>query len=81
MENYLETHAKELVPVGAFLRKCLVILNIQQKRFAEYIGVRSSNLNKMLKGERPISHEMAIILEISLELKLLCGLKCRQKIN
>lgn len=63
MEDYLQSKEKnELKLAGEFLKSYLKILGIQQKKFADYVGVRPSNLSKLLKGERPISSEMALIL-------------------
>ena len=35
---------------------------IRQNKFADYIGVRPSNLSKLIKGERSLSHELALVL-------------------
>lgn len=63
LEDYLNaTDTKEIKPVGAFLKSYLDILDIKQNRFANYIGVEPSNLSKMIKGNRPINPEIALII-------------------
>lgn len=62
MEDYLHQNNPTLVSVGEFLRKYLKSLEIKQNRFAEYVGMKPSNLSKLLNGERPINSEMALIL-------------------
>ncbi|MEQ9219610.1 MAG: HigA family addiction module antitoxin [Cyclobacteriaceae bacterium] len=63
MEDYLTSkHEDELKLAGEFLKAHLNVLKIQQNKFAHYIGLRPSNLSKVLKGERPLNSEMALIL-------------------
>ncbi|MFT6204150.1 MAG: addiction module HigA family antidote [Spirosomataceae bacterium] len=62
MEDYLVSNRSEIKPAGEFLKTILKTLNIQQKQFAEYLDLRPSNLSKLISGERPISHDMALIL-------------------
>ena len=53
MEDYLtSTHKDELKLTGEFLKAHLNVLNIKQNKFAHYIGLKPSNLSKVLKGER-----------------------------
>ena len=63
MEDYLNSeYQTELKLVGEFLRAHLKVLKIQQNKFAHYVGLRPSNLSKVMKGERPLNSEMALIL-------------------
>ncbi len=62
MQDYLELEDAELKQPGEFLKEYLKTLEIPQKKFAHYIGVNPSNLSKLIKGERPINYELAIIL-------------------
>jgi len=62
MEDYLKSEDTDIVLPGEFLKTCLEITRVRQKKFAEYIGLKPSNLSKIIGGERPINHEMAIIL-------------------
>jgi len=61
MEDYLnskDTHSKL---VGDFLKAYLNTFEIRQNKFAQYIGVGPANLNKLIKGERSLSHELALV--------------------
>lgn len=62
MQDYLESEETELKLPGDFLKEYLKTLDISQKKFAHYIEINPSNLNKLIKGERPINYELAIIL-------------------
>ncbi|MEM9338018.1 MAG: HigA family addiction module antitoxin, partial [Bacteroidota bacterium] len=63
MEDYLSSEPKgELKLVGEFLKAHLNVLRIQQNKFANYIGLKPSNLSKVIKGERPVNLEIALIL-------------------
>lgn len=62
MEDYINaTKADEFKLAGDFLRSYLDILNIRQNKFANYIGIEPSTLSKVIKGERPINSEIALI--------------------
>jgi len=61
MEDYLRSDAKQSVLVGDFLKEYLAAFEIRQNKFAEYIGVRPSNLSKLIKGERSLNHELALV--------------------
>ena len=61
MEDYLISDDSQEKSVGDFLKLILKTLNIQQKQFAEYIGLRPSNLSKLLNGERSINYDLALI--------------------
>jgi len=62
MEDYLISDNSEVKLAGEFLKSFLKSTHIRQNKFAEYIGLKPSNLNKVIGGERPISYEIAIIL-------------------
>lgn len=62
MQDYLESEETELKLPGDFLKEYLKTLDISQKKFALYLEINPSNLNKLIKGERPINYELAIIL-------------------
>lgn len=61
MEDYLISDKSEVKPVGEFLKIILKALKIQQKQFAEYLGLKPSNLSKLINGERTINYDLALI--------------------
>lgn len=61
MEDYLNSKDKHSKLVGDFLKAYLNAFEIRQNKFAEYIGVRPSNLTKLIKGERSLNHELALV--------------------
>lgn len=61
MEDYLNTDDSQEKSVGDFLKLILKELNIQQKEFAEFIGLEPSNLSKLINGERSINYDLALI--------------------
>jgi len=61
MEDYLKSIDKEVIPAGEFLKLFLKSLKIQQNKFANYIGIKPSNLSKLIRGERPINYNLALI--------------------
>jgi len=62
IEEYLQSDEKEIKLAGAFLKQYLKTLQIRQIKFANYIGLKPSNLSKLLSGERPINYDLALIL-------------------
>ena len=63
MENYLrQASDMEIIPAGAFLKQCVEILGIKNKRFAAYIGLDDSNLSALFRGHRKINIDLAIKL-------------------
>ena len=62
MEDYLESDNSDITSVGEYLKTLLRVTKIRQNKFADYIGLKPSNLSKLISGERPISHEIAIVL-------------------
>ncbi len=61
MEDYVAYEETNLKSAGEFLKVILKSLEIQQKEFAEYIGLKPSNLSKLLSGERKINYDLALI--------------------
>jgi len=62
IEEYLQSEESDMKLAGAFLKQYLKTLQIKQTKFANYIGLKPSNLSKLLKGERPINYDLALIL-------------------
>ena len=62
MEDYLASNKKN-TPIGSFIKQFIGAVEIKQVQFAEFIGVRPSNLSKILNGERRLSLDLALILE------------------
>jgi len=63
MEDYLNSEFSNQIPVGHFVKQALTKLNIKHKNFAKYIDLKGPNLSKLLKGERKINMEQALIFE------------------
>lgn len=61
MEDYLNLDKSEVKSVGEFLKNILKTLKIQQKQFAEYLGLKPSNLSKLISGERTVNYDLALI--------------------
>ncbi len=61
MEDYIHSETNNVRPVGDFLKSILRLLHIQQNKFADYIGLKPSNLSKLLNGERSINYDLALI--------------------
>jgi addiction module HigA family antidote len=61
MEEYIQTETKDVKLVGDFLKLYLATFKIRQNKFATYIGLKPSNLTKLIKGERSLSHELALV--------------------
>lgn len=61
MEDYLNSKDKHSKLVGDFLKAYLNAFEIRQNKFAEYIGIKPSNLSKLIKGERSLNHELALV--------------------
>jgi addiction module HigA family antidote len=61
MEEYLTSNKTEEKSAGEFLKTILKTLQIQQNQFASYIGLKPSNLSKLISGERTINYDLALI--------------------
>jgi len=62
MQTYLESHDKQIIEVGWFLKEFLNQLGIKKKIFAAYLGLRESNLSALFKGKRKFNIDLAIKL-------------------
>lgn len=62
MQRYFEQEQRHEISVGTFLKSVLKAADIRQNRFAEYIGIRPTNFNKIIRGERRLSLEQAVIV-------------------
>ena len=61
IEDYINTDNQDIKLVGDFLKQYLKTLKIQQNKFANYIGLKPSNLSKLITGERQINYNLALI--------------------
>ena len=61
MEDYITSEEIDVKSAGEFLKIILKSLHIQQNKFAEYIGLKPSNLSKLMTGERNINYDLALI--------------------
>jgi len=61
MEDYIKSSEVELKSAGQFLKQILKTLQIHQNKFANYIGVKPSNLSKLINGDRSINYDLALI--------------------
>ena len=61
MEDYINSDKSEIKSAGEFLKIILNSLQIQQNKFADYLGLKPSNLSKLISGERSINYELALI--------------------
>ena len=61
MEDYVVSDEINVKSAGDFLNIILKSLHIQKKKFAEYIGLKPSNLSKLMSGERNINYDLALI--------------------
>lgn len=62
MEDNLRSEGKAK-KVGSFVKQFIQLIEVKQIEFANYLGIKSSNLSKILNGERRLNIEFAIILE------------------
>lgn len=61
MEDYINSDQTDIKAAGGFLKSILNALRIPQNRFANYVGLKPSNLSKLIKGERSINYDLALI--------------------
>jgi len=61
MEDYVASDETNVKSAGDFLNIILKSLHIKKKKFAEYIGLKPSNLSKLMSGERNINYDLALI--------------------
>lgn len=80
MEDYIKSNNKsEPKSLGEFIKLFLDTLHIRQNKFAHYIDVEPSNLNKLIKGERQINSEVALKIAKIFELDPLLFLEIQIK--
>lgn len=80
MEDYIKsTNESEPKVLGGFLKLYLDTLHIRQNKFANYIDIEPSNLNKVIKGERQITSEIALKIAKIFELDPLLLLEVQIK--
>ena len=80
MVDYIKsTNESEPKVLGEFLKLYLDTLHIRQNKFANYIDIEPSNLNKVIKGERQITSEIALKIAKIFELDPLLLLEVQIK--
>ena len=80
MEDYIKsTNESKPKLLGEFLKLYLDTLHIRQNKFANYIDIEPSNLNKVIKGERQITSEIALKIAKIFELDPLLLLEVQIK--
>ena len=62
MGDYLNSNGKT-IRVGSFIKQFIKLIEVKQVDLANYLNMKSSNLSKILSGERRLNIELAIILE------------------
>jgi len=62
MERYLRDPHENIKEVGSFLKEYVQLLGIKNKKFAEYIGYKESNLSALYSGNRKINIDLALKL-------------------
>ncbi len=63
MLQYLKSDKPTIKTVGYFLKQALTKLKIKQNKFANYIDLKPPNLTKIIKDQRKINMELALIFE------------------
>jgi len=63
MIQYLKTDNLKIRSVGYYLKQALTKLKIKQNKFAAYIDLKPPNLTKIIKDQRKINMEQALIFE------------------
>ena len=63
MIQYLRTNNLKTRSVGYYLKQALTRLKIKQNKFAAYIDLKPPNLTKIIKDQRKINMEQALIFE------------------
>ena len=63
MIKYLKTNNVKTKSVGYYLKQALTRLKIKQNKFAAYIDLKPPNLTKIIKDQRKINMEQALIFE------------------
>ena len=63
MIQYLKTNNQKIRSAGYYLKQALTRLKIKQNKFAAYIDLKPPNLTKIIKDQRKINMEQALIFE------------------
>jgi len=79
MLDYLENESTNIIPPGAFLKRCLDVVMVNQKTFATYINWNTGNLTKLLNGQRKINADIAMILEATFPVSASIWLRLEDK--
>ena len=77
--EYLADDEINIVPPGSFIKKCLEVSNVTQKKFANYIDWNTGNLTKLLNGSRKINADLALILEETFRVSAITWMKLEDK--
>lgn len=62
IQDYLNSNLKKQLTIGFFLNEYLTTFNLRQNHVAAYIGTQPASLNKIINGQRELSHELALKL-------------------
>lgn len=62
MLRYLNSDSTEIKEAGYFLKQLVLSLEIKNKNFADYIGLKESNLSALYNGSRKINIDLALKL-------------------
>lgn len=62
MKTKTPTNGLPAIHPGEFLREALIELGLTQSAFAEAIGVSPMRVSHLLKGDRPVTAELALRL-------------------
>ena len=83
MQDYLRSNSKDTIDIGNYLKKALKVSRIKQNRFADYIGLKPSNLSKIFTGQRKISLNQALIFEsiFGINAKLWLGIQIKNELK
>ncbi|MFP5080716.1 transcriptional regulator [Pedobacter sp. JCM 36344] len=79
MLDYLENESSNIIPPGTFLKRCLDVVMVNQKTFANYIDWDTGNLTKLLNGQRKINADVAMILEATFPVSASIWLRLEDK--
>lgn len=63
MVQYLKSKSDSTRSFGYFLKQELTRLKIKQNKFASYIDLKPPNLTKIIKDQRKINMEQALIFQ------------------
>lgn len=83
MQDCLRSSSNNTIDAGGYLKSALNLSGIRQNRFAEYIGLKPSNLSKIFTGERKISLDQALIFEsiFGIKAKVWLGIQVKNELK